>query len=96
MMGVSNPFQTRTHCTTSEKESMRFVNSSSQTGFSMAQKTTSLLSTSSQAKIGGAFNAKASAAGEKEKELKASFANDSKFKQEEKMKVSQAVVSEFT
>ena len=99
MMGVSKPFQTRTHRTTSEKESMRFVNSSSQTGFSMAEKTSSSSSKSTQGKAGGIFTStkwKTSVARSEEEESKASYANDSKHKQEEKMKVTQAVVSEFT
>ena len=99
MMGVSKPFQTRTHRTTSEKESMAFVNSSSQTGFSVAEKTSSSSSTSFQAKAGGIFvslKGKASLARSNEEESKASFATDSKHKQEEKMTVTQAVVSEFT
>ena len=98
-MGASNPFQTRTHRTTSEKESMSFAKSSSHTGFSMAEKTFSSSSKSTQGKVSGVFvsgKVKHSSARKKESETEQSFATDSKHNEEEKAKTTQAVVSEFT
>ena len=99
MMGPSQPFQTQTHRTTSEKEAMTFVNSASQSGFSMAAKSTSSFSTSTEAKSSGIFASgkiSNSTATSKEKGKKSSYANDEKHKQENKVKVTQAIVSEFT
>lgn len=99
MMGTSQPFQTQTHRTTSEKEAMVFAKSTAQSGFSMAQKSLSSFSSSSQVNMGGIFSRVkrlTSRASSTEKGSKESYANDAEHMQQEKIKVTQAVVSEFT
>lgn len=99
MMGPSCPFKTRTHRTTSESESLSFVTKTSHSGFSTAEKTTSTSSQSTQKKVGGIFtkvNVKNSSSNTNETENTASYANDKQHKEEEKVKVTQCLVSEFT
>ncbi len=99
MMGASQPFHTRTHRTTSERETVSFINSSSQSGFTVASKVTSSTSISTEfsgniALVAGKGKLAAGTTGSTE--ANRSYANDKRHKEELKAKVTEAFVSEFT
>jgi len=99
MMGPSCPFKTRTHRTTSEMESLSFVNKTSHSGFSTAEKTTSTVSNSKQGKAGGIFNkvkVTETSANTNETENTNSYANDKQHNEEKNVSLTSAIVTEFT
>lgn len=99
MMGVSHPFHTRTHRSTSEKETTSFISSTSQSGFTAASKDRFALSASGQMSVNiiiAAAKVKSSMSVETSRESNSSFANDNEHKAEQKAKVTEAFVSEFT
>jgi hypothetical protein len=98
-MGSTTPFNTRTSRTTSEKEMKSFITSSKHSGFSTAEKGSKSTSGSGQSSlnlgiVGGKIEG--SAATQSESEVNESYANDSEHKEEEKTKVTQATVAQYT
>jgi len=98
MMGPSTPFYTRTSRSTSEDEMTSFITSSKQSGFSTAQKASRTKSGSAQGGVNFiGFGAKVKGSGSQtsKTELSKSYATDTQQKEEERVKVTQAIVAEY-